>query len=266
MLSGIVDFCLPAACASCDRPLDQGSFLCPACSINLDQLIDSPACSICAMPLAQHHAPCPYCRGGGVPFFDRVASLGRFDEPLKGLIHRMKYQAQWTIGEHLAMRLKRSPRAAQLLAEADAIVPVPLHHLRHLSRGYNQATIIAKMLGPLPVLHAAKRLRHTQSQTHLHSHAQRLENLRGAFRLRKRKSIEGKRLVVVDDVMTSGATLQSTRPHPRRGATEEPERSGPGDCRSARKRVRGDLICTWVGPGAGGKLMVRANAAARHQR
>ena len=92
---------------------------------------------------------------------------------------------------------------------ADRIIPVPLHPFRHFQRGYNQADVIASRLGSTRLLRPIKRLRNTPTQTHLHSHEKRIENLRHAFSLTDPESIAGQRVLVIDDVMTSGATLQS---------------------------------------------------------
>jgi ComF family protein len=178
----------------------------------LDQMTRAPACELCAMPLAAHGAPCPYCMGKGAPHFERIIRLGVFEDPLKHLIHQMKYHKRWALGEFLAARLFGTERAKGLLTETQAIVPVPLHFRRHVSRGYNQADVIARKIARLnrrtPVVHALRRMRNTETQTNLHSHDKRVENVRGAFALRRAaKNLRGKHVIVVDDVMTSGSTM-----------------------------------------------------------
>jgi ComF family protein len=165
------------------------------------------------MPLATHGAPCPHCLGKGVPHFERIIRLGVFEHPLKHLVHQMKYHKHWVLGEYLADKLADTERAKGLLTETDALVPVPLHFRRHVARGYNQADVIARKLGgggrKIRVVHALRRTRDTETQTHLPSHDKRVENVRGAFALRRAaKHLRGRHVVVVDDVTTSGSTLQ----------------------------------------------------------
>jgi ComF family protein len=126
----------------------------------------------------------------------------------------MKYHKHWPIAEHLADRLMATERAKGLLTETDVLVPVPLHFTRHIGRGYNQADVIARRLGArnladIPIVRAARRARSTETQTHMTSHEKRFANVRGAFALtRAARRIRGKHVVVVDDVMTAGATLK----------------------------------------------------------
>lgn len=212
LVRDVIDFCYPRLCAHCSNACEADEFLCDGCLGQLAALERAAACERCGAPLASEGMPCPFCQGEGVRNYRRILRLGVFDEPLKDLIHRMKYQRQWGLGEHLADRLLRCEPVKALLAEVDVLVPVPLHFFRHFSRGYNQAAIIARRLGKgtgVAVVRPLKRVRHTESQTQMHSRRQRNENLRHAFRLTDPAAVRGRRVLVIDDVMTTGATLQS---------------------------------------------------------
>ena len=212
LLRDVFDFCYPGICAGCRGGCEPKNSLCGSCLDRLVQLESAAACEKCGAPVAEANAPCPFCKGNGVPHYDRILRLGVFDDPLKDLIHQFKYQGRWAIGQWLTERLIEQPRIRGLLDQIDVIVPVPLHLLRQLHRGYNQATVIARCMAAYsgnPLKRPLTRIRNTETQTHLHSRAQRFDNLRGAFRLIRPGSIRGKRLLVVDDVLTTGATMQT---------------------------------------------------------
>lgn len=164
------------------------------------------------MPLAYEAAPCPFCVGKGIRYYNRILRLGTFSEPLKTLVHQMKYHGRWDLAERLADRLLEQRRIRMLLEEIDVISPVPLHRWKQFRRGYNQAALVAARLARKthkPLLRAAIRARNTESQTQLRSRRDRLQNMRNAFRLINAGSLAGKRVLVIDDVTTTGATLQS---------------------------------------------------------
>jgi ComF family protein len=212
LLSHALDFCYPAACALCQGHAAGRATLCASCASDLKEQESAPACDRCAMPLAELDAPCPYCDDKGVHPFERILSLGVFDGPIKHLVHQAKYHHRWPLAEFFAERLAEQERVKGLLTETELLVAVPLHAMRHVKRGYNQAEILARRLAKLNKLKCVKpavRLRNTETQTHLHSHAKREENLRDAFGLVNPRCLRGKHVVLVDDVMTTGATLRS---------------------------------------------------------
>jgi ComF family protein len=213
-MHAVLDFCYPARCASCEGDCEgSGAVLCSECNTHLAELAAAHACEKCANPLASEDAPCPYCLGKGVAPYEKIVRLGIFDDPIKHLIHQLKYHRRWPLGEMLADRLFETERAKGLLTETDILVPVPLHYRRHIARGYNQAEILARRLGwraHVPVVCAARRIRDTETQTNIHSNAKRFDNVRGAFALRRSaKQLRGKHVVVVDDVTTTAATLKA---------------------------------------------------------
>ena len=142
----LLDLCYPGVCAACDASCDGASPVCDECRGRLEQLESAPACPACAAPVAQRGDPCPFCDDKGVPHYERILRLGVFDDPLKSLIHQIKYHNRWSLAEQLADRLYAKPAVKALLDDCDGIVPVPLHPLRHIARGYNQAELIARRL------------------------------------------------------------------------------------------------------------------------
>ena len=211
----VLDFCYPGVCANCESFIDAGApVLCSDCANELTKLTNAPACPLCAMPASSDGAPCAWCKNAGVAHYERILRLGVFEDPLKHLIHQMKYTRRWPLGEFLADRLIDTERAKGLLHATQILVPVPLHIRRHVSRGYNQADIIARQLGggrrKIKVVHALRRTRETETQTHLPSHDKRVANVRGAFALtRSAKKLKDKHVLVIDDVTTSGSTLRA---------------------------------------------------------
>jgi len=210
--ASVIEFCYPSICCVCDRPASAGSRWCAACESELAELQLAPACDVCAMPLAEHLAPCPYCEGKGLKPFDCIARLGIFASPLKELIHQVKYRNDWPLGERLAERLAGQDSVRAILADTDVIVPVPLYWKRHARRGFNQAETIAAVLAKrsnAKLRRAVVRLRDTPTQTAMHKRAQRLENLKNAFGTIDPSAIKGQRVLLIDDVITTAATLQT---------------------------------------------------------
>jgi ComF family protein len=207
----VLEFCYPGVCANCNGACDGHVPLCELCRIDLHALEAAPACDKCAMPLPERGAPCAHCLGEGVYPFDKILRLGIFVDPLKNLIHQMKYHRQWGLAEFFADRLLAQPNVDALLKNSDLSIAVPLHPLRQIARGYNQADVLARRVAhksKIRLVAPISRLKRTETQTHL-SHAKRVENMHGAFGLRDASVVHEKHVVVIDDVMTSGATLQS---------------------------------------------------------
>jgi ComF family protein len=136
----------------------------------------------------------------------RCRAIGAYDGALRAIVHALKYDGRRSLAEPLARRMRESGR--WVLDGADAVVPVPLHPSRRRERGFNQAADLARRLG-LPVAPILRRIRHTVPQTTLAA-AQRHGNVRGVFAATRQASeFSGQIVVIVDDVSTTGATLEA---------------------------------------------------------
>jgi ComF family protein len=199
------------ACAACGRPLPAPTrgTVCEACWRNIPA-VPSPCCDACgdALPswrvVSIDERTCPRCRRIGTAV-SRTRAAGAYDGSLRAIVHALKYDGRRSLARRLGALMRAS--GADLLAGADLAVPVPLHISRRLLRGFNQASDLARGLG-IPVVHALRRTRNTGSQADLPA-ARRHANVRGAFRLARRQDVRGVCVVLVDDVSTTGATLDA---------------------------------------------------------
>ncbi len=163
------------------------------------------------LPDASGTLLCRHCRSGAYAF-ERVRSYGVYDGVLGEVIRLFKYRGVMALKDFLAVRLAETAREEFELSEINAIVPVPLHRSRQRERGFNQSAVLAGALGRLlglPVREALLlRHRKTRPQTGL-TFAQRRLNVRGAFAVRAGVTIDKLRILLVDDVYTTGATAHA---------------------------------------------------------
>ena len=183
---------------------------CAACSSTLDYPTRGPVCDACWTEVESLIPPVTDSRELGA--VDRSRSAGRYDGALRHIIHAFKYEGRRSLSTRLGKVLRET--GVDVLSDAHCIVPVPLHPWRRLTRGFNQAADLAACLD-LPIVHALWRTRATAPQTGLTA-ARRRRNVRGAFVVspllsgRVRKALLEDRIVVlVDDVRTTGATLDA---------------------------------------------------------
>jgi ComF family protein len=211
LVRDLAGLALPAECQVCGLPAGELRWVCLGCLDALQKLEQAPACPQCAFPLVLAGDPCPRCHGRGLPFITQIARLAVFQTPLRELILRMKYRQRWGLCRDLADRLLAREDVRCLLVAADVVVPVPLHWRRSFSRGFNQSELLAVHLTRNTnrhVVDAIRRRRHTPSQTLLRGIAARRRNVRDAFELHRPLAVAGRRVLLVDDVMTSGETLR----------------------------------------------------------
>jgi ComF family protein len=206
----VVSVVLAPPCAACGRPLEAplDGAICEACWREI-RLLRPPFCNVCCAPLPSWRADsahrCELCRVRR-PHVVAGRAIGDYDGPLRAIVHALKYDGRRSIARPLGTLLRR--HGCEVLRGADLVVPVPLHWARRWRRGFNQAHELAVALG-LPIRGALRRRRHTRSQTGL-SADERSANVRNAFALSRRSGrLDDLCVVLVDDVSTTGATLEA---------------------------------------------------------
>ena len=210
VLNPILDLLFPHHCDACGRHAEQ--WLCDECLSQLHEQCSEPRCDICGYPLHNAGEPCPQCLHRPGRLIRRTLRLTLHEGVARHLVHRLKFSRRWPLASSLAGLTYGQAYARQLLAETDIIVPVPLHWWRYWRRGFNQSALLADELAKLShhrVVHALRRTRHTHAQSTLRSPTARLRNVKDAFAARAGKDIAGKRVLLIDDVTTTGATLRA---------------------------------------------------------
>jgi ComF family protein len=209
----IADALLPPTCLACRLPIGGAAGLCPECWTRAG-FIERPFCERLGTPF-----PADY--GGELispaalaapPAYARARAAARYSDVVRDLIHMLKYGDRMDLVQALGGWMARA--GSELLADADALVPVPLHWWRLWQRRFNQSSALAhavSKLGRVPVMdEVLVRARATQPQFGLPREL-RAENVQGAFQVSKEKrgAVKGKKLVLIDDVLTTGATADA---------------------------------------------------------
>jgi competence protein ComFC len=211
--SGFADLIFPRTCGLCGvASLDRGMPLCWDCRHAL-AVIAPPYCACCGEPVhgfIDHDYVCHVC-AKRPPGYRRARAAIHYDERGKGLITQFKYnQALWL--EELLVELLASAVQAHYADDRyDGVCAVPLHPVKRRERGYNQSALLAgalakRLKSPWLGRRSLKRIRSTPSQTRLTAR-QRLTNVQGAFAITRPSEWAGRRILLVDDVMTTGATV-----------------------------------------------------------
>lgn len=195
----VVETVFPRRCAGCGR---RGTWICPDCRAG-NPPFEPPWCGGCGIPLALGRCRCDELSRA----VHGVRSAAPFAGWLRGAIHAFKYHDEWARADHLGDELGA---VVGRMGAADGIVPVPLHPSRERRRGYNQASLLASRAGALtgtPTLDLLRRLRPTEHQVGLGG-VERLRNVAGAFAVRPEVALPaGLRVILVDDVLTTGSTV-----------------------------------------------------------
>jgi competence protein ComFC len=217
-LDALASIIFPAPCWICDDPLTSASLIpiCDQCIAEI-QRYDGLHCESCGRPFASPLVAeaiqkiCYVCRRGAYGF-ERARSYGPYNDALSGAILLLKYESLSRLGAWFADRLVPIVRDEFKGAEFDAIVPVPLHPSRQRERGYNQAELIArplaKRLGIKMATYLLVRTRPRPAKSVL-TLKERWESVRGAYETRTGAKVDKLRILLVDDVFTTGATLDA---------------------------------------------------------
>jgi ComF family protein len=216
--SGLTDLTFPPVCSFCDVDLGEAPVdkrLCSACNT---EIIGEPVyrCTRCAAAVAPTFIgnECPWC-GERHYRFKRTVAIGRYFGPLRDVVLRLKHPGSEPLAEAMADGLWRHAGDALRSERIDLVAPIPMHWLRRIRRGWNSPELIASALARRLTADAGVkvrdyprllvRLRNTKPQAGL-SQTERATNVHRAFGLRRRYRVEGATVLLVDDVMTTGAT------------------------------------------------------------
>jgi ComF family protein len=213
LVAGLADLIWPRACFLCARQDDAPGCLCVSCRAGLlaDAAETCPRCASTVGPYTDTSDGCPRCRGTKFQFAAALR-LGPYDGRLREAILRMKHQSYEPLAEEVG-RAWAAARGAQLAAHRPAaVVPIPLHWRRRWWRGYNQSEAVARGVADVLNLPCETnwlvRMRSTPYQR-AQSAAARWENVRGAFRVRRGVRLPSGTILLIDDVLTTGATADA---------------------------------------------------------
>ena len=209
-----LDFAIPPTCPACHDTVQSDGGLCGACWRQVPW-IEDPVCDRLGLPLAYDLGPGAVSAEAlaNPPEFDRLRAVCAHSGVAPKLVHALKFSGQRHLAGALGAMMARAGRAL-LVEDNTVLVPVPLHPLRRMQRRYNQSGLLARAIGDatgLAVEHdAVRRVKRTRQQVPL-SRGERLRNVRGAFAVTAQgeAALAGRRVVLVDDVHTTGATLNA---------------------------------------------------------
>jgi ComF family protein len=211
LLEAAVSLLYPPVCTICGERIRAGEYLCDQCEAKAVRIV-APFCQKCSEPFEGFITgafTCANCAHRTI-YFDAAVAAYRGRGIVRQIIHELKYGRQIHL-RHLVARWLHAALDDERLCgrRFDVIVPVPLHPARQRERGFNQASLLAELLSArtsIPVKPLLERTRYTTTQTAL-DRSERMENLHNAFRLRKNADVRGLRVLLVDDVLTTGSTL-----------------------------------------------------------
>jgi ComF family protein len=214
----ILNLFYPDACFICSNPMvrHQDSGICSECWSRIEGLqLSRPWCPSCGLPLQFPEGTPEYLCGECVaspPPFAGARSFGYYNGELSKAIQELKFRGRRSLAAHLAPLLARAFCRSWHRGQLDIIVPVPLHPRRKRERGFNQSELLGRALASILGLPCRsdilKRIRYTEPQVGLRD-PERLRNVHAAFRCARTDRVSHRRVLLIDDVMTTGATVRS---------------------------------------------------------
>ena len=210
-LEAVVSLLYPPVCAICGENVRGGEYLCNRCEAKVVRIV-APFCQKCSEPFQgsiTSEFTCANCAHRTI-YFEAAVSAYRGRGIVREIIHEFKYGRQIHL-RHLVARWLQAALDDERIrgSRFDIIAPVPLHATRLRERGFNQASLLAASLSAKTSIASKRvlqRIRYTTTQTAL-DRSERMENLHNAFRLRKNANVRGLRVLLIDDVLTTGSTL-----------------------------------------------------------
>lgn len=208
LLNSLIDLIFPKICFSCDRRLEKNEkVLCNKCENSLE--IITNVCDICGSILESEN--CNICQVNDF-YFDKARSIYKYNDTVQKLIHELKYNDFKIIAKFFGRKVNNYFEKFSPFSKIDMIVPVPLHRTKKRSRGFNQSELLASAISDqINIKHIPKLLKRTKftdSQTKL-SRSERQNNVAEAFKVNSKYDVKGKNILVVDDVFTTGSTVNS---------------------------------------------------------
>ena len=211
-LAPLITFVFPAKCRRCETPMGVGQvhYLCDTCWEQIE-FLKPPWCQICGLP--GWDAICADCHEHS-PLFRKLRVVAFYEPTLREAIHLMKYEKKQVISKHLIQLLQAHLPEDLASTDYDFLLPIPLHPNRFRERGFNQAEQIAQGVAQfwgVPVrTDMLVRIRDTVPLSRLNSHEERVQNIVGAFEVRSPDLIQNRRILLIDDIFTTGTTINET--------------------------------------------------------
>ncbi|MGR3221234.1 MAG: ComF family protein [Candidatus Anammoxibacter sp.] len=208
-----IDFVYPRHCFSCDNEIENETerFVCDECKSQI-KISSENRCLKCGLAIGLYTtnrvSGCLSCKN--MEFrFDAVHCVTAYNGVIRALIHRFKYDRKEVLSVSFGNNMIEWSNSCSVMSNVDLIVPVPLFWQKRIKRGFNQSLLIAKSLAKhnsIPIsINNLKRIRNTETQANL-TRNQRLKNVKDAFKVKKPAKFSGKKILLVDDVMTTGVT------------------------------------------------------------